>query len=92
MLPAVDLVRVGISVLVALLLCTLRLRLVLWIDTIYSIVIGGLTVFYVKDVFSLVSLFYSCNVDCICRRSKSIAECVLAAIFILEISDYYDEV
>lgn len=49
----VDLVRCGICVLVALLLCTLRLRLVLWVDTIHSFVIGGLMVYYAQDVFKM---------------------------------------
>ncbi|KAK7088208.1 uncharacterized protein [Littorina saxatilis] len=56
MIPTVDLVRVGISVAVALLLCTLRLRLVLWTDTLFSIAAGGATFYYAKDILKQMCL------------------------------------
>ena len=62
MLATVDLVRVGISIAVAILLCTLRLRLVLWTDTIYSVVAGGFTVYYANEALRQV-LSFSVNVS-----------------------------
>ena len=53
--PAVDLVRIGIGVVAALLLCTLRLRLVLWADTLYSVIVGGVTIYNAKDFLRQVS-------------------------------------
>lgn len=58
MIPTVDLVRVGISVAVALLLCTLRLRLVLWTDTLFSIAAGGATFYYAKDILKQVVFWF----------------------------------
>ena len=60
MVATVDLVRVGISVAVALLLCTLRLRLVLWTDTLYSIIVGGFSVYYAQEGLRQV-LFFLCE-------------------------------
>lgn len=57
MIANADLIRVGICVALGLILCGLRLKLVLYVDAIFSIVTGVCTFLYASDGLAQVISF-----------------------------------